>query len=61
MNCNYEKWLQLIFSQHHPKVDGTLSLIRHVLTQLGCGAYVNEAKHSTLSGQSWTSGSGENV
>lgn len=35
MNYNCEKWLQLIFSQYHPKADETLSLIRHVLTQPG--------------------------
>mgnify|MGYP000040039622 CR=1 FL=1 len=35
MNYNCEKWLQLLFCQHHPKADETLSLIRHVLTQPG--------------------------
>ena len=35
MNYNCEKWLQLIFCQHHPKADETLSLIRHVLRQPG--------------------------
>ena len=35
MNYNCEKWLQQLFCQYHPKVDETLSLIRHVLTQPG--------------------------
>jgi len=35
MNYNCEKWLQLLFSQYHPKQDETLSLIRHVLIQPG--------------------------
>ncbi len=35
MNYNCEKWLQRLYCQYHPKVDETLSLIRHVLKQPG--------------------------